>query len=503
MTPLLQVHQVSKRFPGVLALDGVDLAVYSGEVLALVGENGAGKSSLMKILSGIEQPTSGQILLEGRTVRIDSVQSALKLGIALIHQELNLCDNLSVAANIFLGREPLRWGMLDHRRITTDAARLLRQVGLNVDPNCLVRSLTIGQQQLVEIARALSVGARVIIMDEPTSSLSQRESERLFEVVRQLRRSGVSVIYISHRLAEIQELADRVAIFRDGRNAGLLAREQISHDAMVQGMVGRELSRFYSRKQHSPGDVILQVDGLTTTAWPEHEVSFSLRRGEIVGMAGLVGAGRSEVLRVLFGIDRRLSGDIWIDGKKQAIATPRAAIDAGLALVPENRKMEGLVIESSVAVNIGLAGLARFRRPPCFVNSAKQASDTRRMLESLRIKTPSSLQVVQYLSGGNQQKVVLGKWLTMQPKILLLDEPTRGIDIGAKQEIYGLMEELAGQGVAILFASSELEEIMGMADRVLVMCEGAITGELVQGQFSEQAIMRLATSQSTLSENHG
>ncbi len=497
MNPLLEVRQVSKRFPGVLALDSVELTVYPGEVLAIVGENGAGKSSLMKILSGVEQPSSGSILLDGRPARIDSVQSALKMGIALIHQELSLSDNLDVSANIYLGREPTQWGLIDQRRQLADSRRLLEQVGLNVDPRRLVRTLTIGQQQLVEIARALSVGARIIIMDEPTSSLSQQESETLFGVVRELRSSGISVIYISHRLAEVQELADRVAVFRDGRNAGLLSRDEVTHDVLVQLMVGRELSRFYARKHHTPGEIALEVSGLVTETWPLHPLSFCLRSGEIVGMAGLVGAGRSEVLRVLFGIDRALSGTIAIHGQKQSITSPRAAIEAGLALVPENRKTEGLIIESSVAANIGLAGLHRFCRGWCFVNTNRVLSDTRQMIDKLQIKTPHINQVVQFLSGGNQQKVVLGKWLTLQPRVLLLDEPTRGIDIGAKQEIYGLMEELARQGVAILFVSSEMEEILGMSDRVLVMCEGALTGELSREQLSEQAILRLATARTS------
>lgn len=499
MNPILQVQGVSKRFPGVLALVSVDLSIFPGEVVAVVGENGAGKSSLMKILSGIDQPSSGSILIDGQPVKIDSVPKALSLGIALIHQELSLSDNLSVGANIFLGREPLRWGLIAHREIHRRSCQLLERVGLKVDPRTLVRDLTIGQQQLVEIARALSVDARIIIMDEPTSSLSQGESEKLFEVVRELRSSGVSVIYISHRLAEVQELADRVYVFRDGRNVGQVSRGGFSHESLVQMMIGREVSRFYSRTSHAPGDVALEVEGLVTPDWPQQRVSFSVRHGEIVGIAGLVGAGRSEVLRSIFGIDRAAAGTISIANQKHRIASPRDAIEAGIALVPENRKSEGLLLESSVAANLTLAGLGRFRRLGLFVNHAKSKLDTRLMIDQLKIKTPSPRQTTQFLSGGNQQKIVLGKWLTMQPSILMMDEPTRGIDIGAKQEVYQLMENLASQGVAILFVSSELEEIIGMSDRVLVMCEGTITGELSREQLSEAAIMRLATQATMVS----
>jgi ribose transport system ATP-binding protein len=493
MTPVIEVNRVSKRFPGVLALDSVDLKIYPGEVLALVGENGAGKSSLMKILSGIEQPSGGTILVDGRPERIESVQKALSCGIALIHQELSLSDNLTVGANIFLGREPIRWGLVDQKRIDKLSREVLQRVGLEIQPNTLVRDLTIGQQQLVEIARALSVNARVIIMDEPTSSLSQGEAEKLFQVVGELRSSGVSVVYISHRLAEIQELADRVSVFRDGRNAGEAVRGQFSHDSLVQMMIGRELSRFYTRSQHELGKPALQVSDFVTSAWPESRISFTVRYGEIVGLAGLVGAGRSEVLRALFGIDRPLAGSVKIDGRNRRISSPRSAIDAGMALVPEDRKSEGLLMESSVSSNLTLAGLRRFRQYGLFVNQKRSATDTREMIEQLRIKTPNAGQAVQFLSGGNQQKIVLGKWLTMHPSILLMDEPTRGIDIGAKQEIYQLMERLSREGVAILFASSELEEIIGMSDRVLVMCEGAITGQLNRAQLSEAAVMRLAT----------
>ncbi len=491
--PLLEVRQVGKRFPGVRALHNVDLTLEAGEVLAVVGENGAGKSTLMKILAGVQRPDTGQIFVDGRPVHLDSVAASIGCGISLIHQELNLADNLHVGANIFLGREPTRFGLIDERRIQQGAKDVLARVGLDVSPATLLADLSIGRQQMVEIAKALSVKARVLIMDEPTSSLSAHETEQLFRVVKELRANGVSVIYISHRLGEVTELADRVTVLRDGENAGQISREEITHDNMVRLMVGRDISQFYARQPHEIGDPLLEVDRVRTPTWPRHELSFSVGRGEIVGVAGLVGAGRTELLQTLFGIDRALAGRIRVAGKTVAVSSPREAIAAGMALVPEDRKLHGLIVEMGVRPNIGLAGLRRNKGPLGFLNAGVERRDTETMIETLRIKTPSAEQIVQFLSGGNQQKVVLGKWLALGPRVLLLDEPTRGIDVGAKQEIYGLMETLAEQGVAILFVSSEMEEILGMSDRVLVMHEGKITGEIGRDDLSEEAVMQLAT----------
>ena len=491
--PLLSVEHVTKRFPGVTALSGVNLTLAAGEVLALIGENGAGKSTLMKILGGVQLPDEGAVKVGGQVVYLNSVQASQSSGIALIHQELNLSGNLDVGANIFLGREPRKRGLIDKRQIRTKSSELVKRVGLSISPDAIVDTLPIGQQQLVEIARALSVNARVLIMDEPTSSLSQHEADRLIEVVKDLRSRGVSVIYISHRLGEVKELADRVAVFRDGENAGELLREEITHDRMVQLMVGRDISQFYARRPHVPGRVALEVHDLQVAANPRHRLNFHVRSGEIVGIAGLVGAGRTELLNVLFGVDQALSGTVVVDGKPIQLRSPQDAIQAGIALVPEDRKQQGVVLEMAVRTNIGLAGLRKYQRKFGFLNSAQESRDSAEMIGRLRIKTPHERQVVQFLSGGNQQKVVLGKWLALQPGVLLLDEPTRGIDIGAKQEIYGLMEELAEQGVAILFVSSEMEEILGMSDRTLVMHEGQITGELARDQLSEEAVMQLAT----------
>ncbi|MCA9083138.1 MAG: sugar ABC transporter ATP-binding protein [Planctomycetaceae bacterium] len=495
--PRLEVRNICKSFPGVRALHNVSLRVYSGEVLSVVGENGAGKSTLMKILAGVQSQDSGEILIDDQPVQFRGVGDALDSGVALIHQELNLADNLEAGANIFLGREPLRHGLIDEDRINQQSEQFLRSVGLRMSPRTLVRDLTIGQQQLVEIAKALSINARVLIMDEPTSSLSAGESERLFEVIRDLRSRGVSIVYISHRLAEVQDLSDRVTVLRDGENAGDLVRSEVNHDSLVRHMVGRDISRFYSRTPHEPGQVAIRVENLVTSAWPEHRLSFEVCAGEIVGVAGLVGAGRTEMLRTLFGVDRPLAGTIRVRGQIVPLASPLDAINAGIALVPEDRKQQGLILEHAIRHNIGLAGLRRYAKAGAFVNFLREKTDTDEMIGRLRVKTPDDLQIVQNLSGGNQQKVVLGKWLALKPDVLLLDEPTRGIDVGAKQEIYQLMDELAGQGMAILFVSSEMEEVIGMSDRAIVMHEGRLTGELRRDELSEEAVMKLATGNQT------
>ena len=491
-TPLLEVRGLTKRFPGVRALTDVSITLGRGEVVAVIGENGAGKSTLMKILAGVQRPDEGEIRVDGKAVEIGSVQAAMELGIALIHQELNLADNLDVAANIFLGREPRRMGFIDRRRICAEAERFIGRVGLDVSPRTIVGTLPIGRQQMVEIAKALSVNARVLIMDEPTSSLTQHETEQLFKVVRDLRSRGISVIYISHRLGEVKELADRVVVLRDGRNAGELRREDVSHDRMVKLMVGRDVSQFYPHTPHAPGDVVLEVDRLRTAAHPRHELSFQVRTGEMVGVAGLVGAGRTEMLQAIFGVVPAVGGTIRVAGREVAIRSAVDAIRSGIALVPEDRKQQGLILEMAVRENMSLPSLRRTQRAG-FLDNASERKISAEMIEALNVKTPGDRQVVQYLSGGNQQKVVIGKWLAMSPRVLLLDEPTRGIDVGAKQEIYRLMEKLVRGGVAILFVSSEMEEVLGMSDRTLVMHEGRITGELKRGELSEEAIMNLAT----------
>lgn len=490
---ILNVQNLTKRFPGVVALNGVQLQLKEGEFLSLIGENGAGKSTLMKILAGVQLQDEGTVEVFGKPVRMDSVRTAQLHGIALIHQELNLSENLSIAANIFLGREPAKAGFIDKATIDSEARRFLDMVGLQIDPETLAGELSIGQQQLVEIAKALSINARILIMDEPTSSLSAGETQRLFEVIAELRERDVSIIYISHRLAEVKMLSDRVTIFRDGEYAGDLSGDEITHDAMVKQMVGRDISQYYSHQPNPPGDAVLKISRLRTEANPEHELSFQIHQGEIVGISGLVGAGRTELLDALFGVTPAIGGTIEVSGQIVTIENPSDAINLGMGLVPEDRKGQGLVIQMSVKENTSMASLKTQAVSGIFRNAEREAQDTAEMIDRLRTKTPNADQTVGFLSGGNQQKVVLGKWLATSPTLLLLDEPTRGIDIGAKQEIYHLMEELASQGMAVLFVSSELEEIIGMSDRTIVMHEGRITGELHRDQLTEESIMQLAT----------
>ena len=500
-SPLLEVRGVRKRFPGVLALDGVSMHLAAGEVLALVGENGAGKSTLMKLLAGVYQPDDGEILLDGRPVRFAGVNDAMAAGISLIHQELNLAENLSVAANIFLGRENLTGGLwLNKRAMAEEAVVLMRRVGLAENlVNTLVSKLPPGQKQLVEIARALSLKARVIIMDEPTSSLTQSETDRLYEVIDDLRDAGVSIIYISHRLAEVKRSADRVTVLRDGRNAGELAKAEISHEAMVRLMVGRDLKQFYPRtvRQRRDGPPALEVNGVRYAGGPETPVSFAIRGGEIVGMAGLVGAGRTELAEALFGIRKIVAGEVRMAGVPVRIAHPSDAIAAGLLMAPEDRRLNGLVLEKSVGFNLSLPNLDSLSHLRLVSATAEKSAGTD-LVERLRVKTPSLNQVVGLLSGGNQQKVVLGKWLARQPRVLILDEPTRGVDVGARSEIYALMDRLASNGVAIWMISSDLEEVLGMSDRVLVLHEGHLAGELPREKLTEEAVMRLATGSTNI-----
>ena len=492
LPPLLEVKGLTKSFPGVLALRGVSLLLKKGEVLSLIGENGAGKSTLMKILAGVQPADSGEYLIEGGPVNFQNVRDAMNRGIALIHQELNLASNLDLAANIFLGREPNKKGIIQDNEIREEATKYLQRVGLDLPTDTITGTLPIGKQQLVEIAKALSCDARVLIMDEPTSSLSQKETETLFEVVKDLKNQGISVIYISHRLGEVIELSDRVTVFRDGENAGDLAKEEINHENMVRLMVGRDLSEFYDRQIHQPGKTVLQAREIISPAYSTIPVSFEVRAGEIVGIAGLVGAGRTELLQTIFGVTPALGGELELDGKSFRPQYPADAINAGIALAPEDRKQHGLVLPMTVRENSSLPSLERDQTKG-FLNQEAELKISEKAVEQMQIKTPSIEQIARFLSGGNQQKIVLGKWLAMNPKLLMLDEPTRGIDVGAKREIYKLMEKLAGEGMAIIFVSSEMEEVLGMADRAYIMHEGKISGELDRNELSEESIMNLAT----------
>jgi ribose transport system ATP-binding protein len=484
---------IGKRFPGVVALDEVNLAVRKGEVVALCGENGAGKSTLMKILGGVYQPDAGELLVEGEPVKINNVNDAMRLGIAFIHQELNILDNLDVAANVFLGREPTvtPFKLINAKKIHAEAEPYLKRLGLNISSRTRVDKLSIAQQQLVEIAKALSLNSRIIIMDEPTSSLTLSETERLLQLVRELSQQGVSIIYISHRLAEIEHCADRVVVLRDGRNAGELSKEENNHDRIVNLMVGRDIKSFYVESRAAKTQGYFKVRNLRSSRYSRQSLSFDAARGEILGFAGLVGAGRSEMAKALVGLDPLGGSEVFIGEKKVLIRSPRDAIRHGIYLVPEDRRGEGLVTAMAVRENITLPSLERFTSF-FTIRRSRERKVADQQISSLNIKTPSCETAVVNLSGGNQQKVVLGKWLSMSPKVMIFDEPTRGIDVGAKAEIYRIMRSLAEQGAVILMISSDMEEVLHVSDRVAVMHEGQIIGALERADCTEENIMQLA-----------
>lgn len=494
-TPLLKMSQIGKRFPGVVALDSVDFDIACGEVVALIGENGAGKSTLMKILGGVYQPDSGAIFVDGQQVRIRSVQDSAAHGIGFVHQELNVLDNLDIAGNIFLGREPLKGGFLkliDRAKMYAEADRHLKHLGLNLSSKTPLSRLCIAEQQMVEIAKALSQNARLLIMDEPTSSLTLTETQRLLEVMKELRSRGVSIIYISHRLAEVAEIADRVIGLRDGKNAGALTRDEITHENMVRMMIGRELSNFYVPPTGASKQAdYFEITDLRTKKYPQKTVSFKLGKGEILGFAGLVGAGRTEVAQALFGVNRAITASIVLDGKTLRINSPRDAIAQGVYLIPEDRRNLGLITSHTIRENVTLPDLSKFASAG-LMNFTREKSAAKAVCGDLNVKMSSVETAVANLSGGNQQKVVLAKWLSLDPKVLIFDEPTRGVDVGAKSEIYTLLRALAERGVAIIVISSDMEEVLGISDRVAVMHEGRITGILGRDQCTEEAVMKLA-----------
>ncbi|MFI9503765.1 sugar ABC transporter ATP-binding protein [Nocardia sp. NPDC052566] len=488
---LLRIEGIRKVFPGVVALDGVDFDLRRGEVHVLLGENGAGKSTLIKTLSGAHRPDDGRILFDGTEVRIDGAQDAERLGIATIYQEFNLVPDLTVAENIFLGRQPRRFGMIDRKRMEADAAALLEQVGVAVSPRAQVRELGIARLQMVEIAKALSLRARVLIMDEPTAVLTSEEVETLFAIVRRLRADGVGIVFITHHLEEIAALGDRVTVIRDGRSVGQVPAST-TQDELVRLMVGRSIDQQYPRERTDAGPPLLAVDKLTR-AGVFHEVSFRVRAGEVVGVAGLVGAGRTEVARAIFGADPYDQGTVQVSGRELRRHDVVAAVGAGMGLVPEDRKGQGLVLDASVEANLGLATLRSATRAG-LVDGAAQHRAAARMAAQLGVRMAGLGQQVRTLSGGNQQKVVIGKWLLADTKVLILDEPTRGIDVGAKVEIYQLINALTAAGAAVLMISSDLPEVLGMSDRVLVMAHGRIVGELSSDQATQDAVMALAVT---------
>jgi ribose transport system ATP-binding protein len=484
---LLQMRGITKRFPGVIALQGVSLELARGEVLALMGENGAGKSTLMKILGGAYPPDEGQLLIDGEPVELRGVADAKRRGIALIHQELMLAPNLDITGNIFLGNERQKLGLLERGGMNGAARKLLDRVGLRMPPTTLVNALTAGQMQMVEIAKALAMNARLIIMDEPTSSLTAGESEQLFKIVRALRSEGIGIIYISHRMEEVLDLADRVTVMRDGRRVGDLPAAEATHDKIVSMMVGRTFTTRFPEKPDRPaGEPILKVcDVLVPGA--RGGVSFDCRRGEVLGFAGLVGAGRTELMQVIFGVTPALGGQMTLEGEPFFPRKPREAIDRGVYLAPEDRKRHGLVLPMSVAQNVSLPDVGHYSRIGWLERGTEQQVATAEV-QRLRIKTPDVHRKVVNLSGGNQQKVVLGKWLAMRPRVLILDEPTRGIDVGAKAEIYHNMARLAAEGIAIIMVSSDMEEILGVSDRIAVMHERRITGIVPREQLDQELI---------------
>ena len=470
---LLRMKNIRKTFPGVLALDNIDFELESGEIHGMLGENGAGKSTLINVLGGIYIPDRGEIIINGQKTQINGVKDAQEAGIAVIHQELVLVPHMSIAENVFLGREiKSPAGLVDKKRMERESVEILKRVGLEISPSVPVRSLSVAQQQMVEIAKALSLNATIM---------------------RKLKREGVGIIYISHKMKELFEITDRITVIRDGSYIGTIQTSEADMDQLVHMMVGRELTSYYTRTEHEIGNVMLELKDINRSGVLKN-IDFSVRAGEIVGFAGLVGAGRSELFKAVLGIEPMDSGTVLIEGKNAGRLSPKKAQEMGMVLVPENRKKEGLVLINTVAFNLTLPVLDQFVKG-IFVNKKRQLEIENTYIDSMNIKTPSRLQKVGNLSGGNQQKVVIGKWLAARPKILILDEPTRGVDVGAKAEIYKIIDRLAEQGIAIVIISSEMAELINMCDRMVVMNQGRIAGELKKSEmgFSQESIMRLAT----------
>ncbi|HET9522564.1 MAG TPA: sugar ABC transporter ATP-binding protein [Candidatus Limnocylindrales bacterium] len=489
---LLKMDGISKTFPGVKALDDVHLDVAAGTVHALMGENGAGKSTLMKVLIGMYEADAGTITFGGRVVQMTDTATALGMGISMIHQELSPVPHMTVAENIYLGREPLnRFGLIDKRRMVADTAALFKHWEIDINPRKVMRNLSVAQTQMVEIAKAISYDSRLIIMDEPTSAITEREVDHLHRMIRSLRESGVAIIYITHKMDEVFKISDAVTVFRDGKHVATQPASEMDRGKLISLMVGRELTHMFPKEDVEIGDVVMSVRGLTRTG-KIRDVSFDIRAGEILGLAGLMGAGRTEVLEAIFGVEKVDGGEITIHGKKVRINEPADAIAAGLGMLTEDRKQTGIMGVLSVRDNITIAALPRFS-PRGILRKKQMNLEAQAQREALSIKTPSLAQLVRLLSGGNQQKVLVSRWLLTSPDILMIDEPTRGIDVGAKAEIHRLMCRLAAEGKAILMVSSELPEILGMSDRVLVMHDGRITGEFSRAEATQEKIMQAAT----------
>lgn len=488
---LLEMKDVHKKFPGVYALKSIDFELKEGEVHALLGENGAGKSTLIKVLGGIYIPEQGQLLINGEEVKIESVRAAQNAGVAIIHQEIVLVPEMTVAENIFIGREPqTKIGTIDQLKMDADAQELIDGFGLNIPSTTKVSRLSVAQRQMVEIAKAVSSNCKILVMDEPTSSLTDEEVEFMYTIMRRLTKEGVGIIYISHRLIELFEVADRVTVLRDGQYVGTKVVAETTQDELISMMVGRELTEYYIRTFHEFGDVVFEAKDINAGKRVMN-CSFNVRAGEILGFAGLVGAGRSELMKAIMGIDHRDSGTVYLEGKEVDINSPVRAMEAGVVLVPEDRKKEGLILANTVKFNLSLAVLDDFINGVS-INEQKELSIVEDSIASMSIKTPSVNQLVGNLSGGNQQKIIIGRWLASHPKVLILDEPTRGVDVGAKAEIYTIVNRLAEEGVAVILISSEMPEVIGMSDRICVMAYGEITGELERKDFDQETIMKYA-----------
>jgi ribose transport system ATP-binding protein len=490
---LLEMKNIHKRFPGVYALKNVNFELKAGEVHALLGENGAGKSTLIKVLGGIYKADEGEIFIDGKKTEIDSVFAAQQNGIAIIHQELVLVPYMSVAENIFLGREPKKGALIDKAKMNADTQELLRTYNLNFTPETLVVNLTIAQQQMVEIVKAISFNSRILVMDEPTSSISDKEVEFLFKIMRTLTKKGVGIIYISHKMSELWQICDRVTVMRDGQYVGVNVIKEISKDDLIAQMVGRTLEQYYVRDFLPAGDTVLKVEHLSDGNMVK-DVSFELKKGEILGFAGLVGAGRSEAMQAIFGLTKKYSGKIVLNGKEVHFKSAVQALESGMALVPEDRKLDGLYLIQSVKYNSTIEVLGDFIKG-VYLDAKKENDIAQKYVRMMNTKTPTLEQTIGNLSGGNQQKVMIGRWLATNPSILILDEPTRGVDVGAKAEIYTIMNYLAKQGLSIIMISSELPEIINMSDRVYVMANGKVSGCLNHDEVSQEKIMSLAAEE--------
>lgn len=494
MENILKLTQINKSFPGVKALSDVDLTVRKGEVHALVGENGAGKSTLMKIISGAYTKDSGTIWFDGREIENTTPKQSEMMGISIIYQELNLIERISVAENVFTGRYPMKYGMIQWKKMYQDAQSLFDEYELKIDAHTLVRSLTMAQKQMVEIIKAVSINAKIIIMDEPTSSLSGKETESLFKIIRKLKSRGVAVVFITHRLDEIFEICDHMTVLRDGHYIGERDIGDITKDEMITMMIGRKLTQQYPERTNSIGEVTLAVKNITDGSARVKDVSFEAHKGEVLGFYGLVGAGRTETMRMIFGVDPPAGGEIRINGEKRDIRSPRDAIRFGMGFVTENRRDEGLFLRSSVRVNTVMVALKKILRHG-LINYKQEANVAKEYVAKLHTATPTIDQKAMFLSGGNQQKVVLSKWLFSDSDIIIFDEPTRGIDVGARREIYEIINTLVADGKTVVMISSDMEEIMGVSDRILVMYEGTIAGEVHKEDFSQELITKYAVGE--------